>query len=296
MVDNNNGTAILVLSDLHVNSTTAICPKNGINLDDGGTYLPSPRQKILIKLWDKFINDVKYIVKGYKLYVIFNGDVGELDIKKRSIQLITLNKSNILRMIYNTVEELIILADGVAVIRGTAAHSGKSSWLEEEFARDLDENLLIKSSDEIYSHYHFKYIFNGVRFDISHHGRMGQLRHTHKFYAIRLAQETMDKYRDKNEPLPDVVIRSHNHRRADSGMNWPVFAMFTPSWQLPNEYIYRNSNENNFIDIGADIFLCNTLKPTTIPSGPCVVYDKFIWYPLKYSSDKLGGWSLVKNK
>lgn len=274
------GDAVIVVSDLHVNSTTAVCQRS-FNLDDGGSYHASPLQRGLLNSFRQFVRDVKELTKGYRRIVIFNGDVGELDTKRRSIQLITLNKSNVLRMVIDVAEPLINIADAIAVIRGTPAHTGKSSWLEEELARDLDSNLIIPSTSDIYSHYHFVRKIGGVRFDITHHARMSQMRHTQKAYAIRMALDTMDKYKDRGQIPPDVVIRSHNHRRADSGLNWPTFAMYTPSWQLPNQYVYRIGAENDAVDIGGDVFLCTNQTPNTAGARG-VIHPNFIWYPLSY--------------
>lgn len=278
------GDAVIVVSDLHINSTTAVCQRR-FNLDDGGSYYASQLQRSLLKAWNKFIKDAEIITEGYRRIVVFNGDVGELDTKKRSIQLITLNKSNILRMVIDVIEPIVNIADAVVVIRGTPAHTGKSSWLEEELARDLDDDLIIPANNDICSHYHFTQKINKIGFDITHHGRMGGMRHTQKAYASRLAQDTMDKYKDRGQEPPGVVIRSHNHRRADSGHNWPTFAMFTPSWQMPNEYIYRIGSENDSADIGGDVFLCTSQLPN-VGGKCCVMYPNFIWYPLNYNPVK----------
>lgn len=275
------GDALIVVSDMHVNSTTAICQRR-FNLDDGGSYYASPLQRALLNSFRQFIRDAKTLTEGYRRIVIFNGDVGELDTKKRSIQLITLNKSNILRMVIDVAEPLIDIADAIVVIRGTPAHTGKASWLEEELARDLDDDLVIPATNDIYSHYHFVRKIDGVGFDIAHHSRMSQMRQTQKAYGQRLAVDTMDKYKDRGQAPPDVVIRSHNHRRADSGLNWPTFAMYTPSWQLPNEYVFRIGGENDSADIGGDIFLCTNEVPNN-GGAKGLIHPKFIWYPLNYT-------------
>lgn len=288
MSSQNNGSykgdAVIVVSDLHVNSTTAVCQRR-FNLDDGGSYYASPLQRALLNSYRQFIRDACKITEGYRRIVIFNGDVGELDTKKRSIQLITFNKANILRMVFDIAEPFVDIADAIVVIRGTPAHTGKSSWLEEELARDLDSDLVIPSSNEIYSHYHFVRRIGNVGFDVAHHSRMSQMRHTQKAYAQRLALDTMDKYKDRGQKPPDVVIRSHNHRRADSGHNWPTFAMYTPSWQLPNQYVFRIGAENDAADIGGDIFLCTNEVPNNGGSKG-IIYPNFIWYPLNYIPQK----------
>ena len=99
------GKAVIVVSDLHVNSTTAVCLRR-FNLDDGGSYYASPIQRELYKYWKNFVSDATKITEGFKRIIVFNGDIGELDTKKRSNQLITINKSTILRMVYDLIEPL----------------------------------------------------------------------------------------------------------------------------------------------------------------------------------------------
>lgn len=283
--------AVVIVSDTHINSTVGLC-KPAINLDDGGTYRISPAQHWLWRTWLRFIDDVSILTKDYRVVVVFNGDIGEVDTKRRTTQLVTVNKATILRMVVETIEPLTDVADAIFVIRGTPAHAGKSSWLEEALARDL--NICIKSSKDIYSHYQVKGNIGGVLFDIAHHGRMGQLRHTAKLYAIRLAQETMDKYNDKGHQPPDIVVRSHHHRRADSGLNWPCFGVFTPGWQAPTEYIYRISGENDSDDVGGDVYLCSKDAAKTI-NNYGIVFPKFVWHPLDYSLSKNRKiWEVVK--
>ena len=76
--------------------------------------------------------------RGYKRIVVFDGDLTELDTQKRSIQLTSMNKNTILSMVMETILPLISIADAVYIMRGTAAHTGKSAWSEEAIAKDID--------------------------------------------------------------------------------------------------------------------------------------------------------------
>lgn len=278
--------AVVVISDTHINSTNAICPRT-MNLDDGGTYRASRNQMMLNNFFDDFIKVVANITADYDVVLVLNGDIGELDSKKRSSQVITRNNSTVLKMMFETLEPLIDLADRLLVVRGTGAHTGKSAWLEEMFAYDLESIIIAEDKENsIFSHWHARKSFGGVRFDIAHHGRMGGMRHTQKNYANKLAQETTDLYRDRWAELPDVAIRSHNHRRADSGHNWPVFGLFTPSWQLQTEFVYRIGQENSFPSVGGDIFLCNSGPlDNEIYDGYQAAHDNFTWIPISYKPE-----------
>jgi hypothetical protein len=153
------------------------------------------------------------------------------------------------------------------------------------FAADF-EGTTLKSEAEVFSHYHYRGMFNNVKFDFSHHGKMGGMRNTRKAYAVRLAQDVMDKYKDKGETPPDVVVRSHNHTRADSGHNWPTFAMFTPAWQMHTEFAYRIGAENDPSDIGADVFLCHPMNINN-HRGYGAGNGNFVWHPFEYKPEQV---------
>lgn len=248
-----NRIAGIVISDTHINSSVAVSPPT-VNLDDGGTYRSSRIQRALWESWNDFHAQAERITEGMTRVLFLNGDIGELDTKRRSNQLITLNKATIQRIVLDVLEPALRYADHVVVVRGTMAHTGKAGWLEEAIAADLDN--AIPSGNDVFSWYQFRGVLSGVKFDVAHHGKMGSIRQTSKGAAVRLAIDTMDKYRDMGESPPDVVIRSHNHRRADSGRNYPTFAMFTPAWQMMTEFGYRIGAENSLADIGGDVFIC----------------------------------------
>jgi hypothetical protein len=80
-------TSILILSDLHIGSTVALCkPSN--QLDDGGTYLASTGQHWLHRCWEDMTERVWRNRRG-DLYIVVNGDAVEGDLKRRSAQLIS---------------------------------------------------------------------------------------------------------------------------------------------------------------------------------------------------------------
>ena len=90
----NTGVNLIAVSDLHINSSVAICPPR-VQLDDGGTYHPSPGQRWLNECFADFQARVNEL-KGVKVLMLC-GDMGELDVKRRSNQLITTNKATIQR-------------------------------------------------------------------------------------------------------------------------------------------------------------------------------------------------------
>jgi len=231
-----------------------LCPPT-VNLDDGGTYRSSKTQRWLWSCWLDFCEKVNRL-PGRKV-ALLNGDIGELDTKRRSYQIVTPNKATILDMALNTLMPLLEVVNDVVVVRGTLAHVGKSAWLEEAIARDLDNAITPNGDSAPFSHWHVRRVVSGVRFDIAHHATMGRLHNTEKNAANKIAVGTLYRYKvDMEQQAPDVVIRSHNHRYASSGDNYPLFAICSPCWTTATEFVYRVSQENTLASIGGLAFVC----------------------------------------
>ena len=181
--------------------------------------------------------------------VILNGDIGELDTKRRSTQLISLNKADVMRYTIDSLSPLLDGADKAVFVRGTMAHTGGGGWLEEALAQDFDN--AVRHSKDTASWYHFQGAIDGVKFDAAHHASMGRLPWTEKNAANRIAELATRYYNiELQQPAPDVVLRSHNHRYADSGENYDTWAVCLPCWQLKTEFIYRIGGEYGLPNIG----------------------------------------------
>ena len=244
--------SLLVLSDLHINSTVAVCPPS-VNLDDGGTYHASRTQVWLWRCLEEIAAEFARAT-GDKI-VLFNGDLGELDTKRRTYQLITPNKATILDLVRDTIEPVTSIADRNYMLRGTPAHQGKSAWLEEAIADDLDH--AVRSSKAAASWWHYRGTLAGVRIDSAHHVSMGGLPWTEKQAATKAASRIVWRYLvDMHQPPPSVAFRSHNHRWSDSYDNYPTRVICTPCLTTATEYIYRTGHENDLADIGALIMTC----------------------------------------
>jgi len=245
-------TAVIAVGDLHVNSTVAIS-KPVVNLDDGGTYRASKSQRALWYSWLDFWQSVEELDVDRRVLVL-KGDIGELDAKRRSTQLITINKATVLSMVIDVLEPALMLADRIIVIRGTMAHTGKSGWLEETLADDLDNVI---HNEHSASWWHFRGTVEGVRFDISHHAQMGGLPWTEKNAANKIASIIEHRYAVKmKQPIPHIALRSHNHKRSDSGDNSECLAVCLPCWSSTTEFGYRIGRENDLPDIGGDVYIC----------------------------------------
>jgi hypothetical protein len=266
-----NKIAVVIAQDTHINSAIGLCIPS-IELDDGGQYRASRGQRWLWDCFSDFVDQVRAI-KDHKIVVVLNGDLGELDVKRRSSQLVSSNKATIMRLAIETLSPLVDVADAVFVLRGTLAHSGKSSWLEEAIAQDFDN--VVSGNESVASFWHLRHVFSNVRFDITHHARMGGIARTQANYANMLAFDTISAYHAMEAPAPHIIYRGHNHRRADSGSNFGnTIAILGPAWQLATEFVYRIGAENSIAHIGGDVFYCDD--------------GEVSWQPHKYKLPNLG--------
>ena len=248
--------SVLSVSDMHINSTVALSPPK-VNLVEGGTYVATRSQRAL---WERWTGDLlpKFDAMPGRKVLVFNGDMGELDAKKRTVELVSINKATILELTLETIMPIVDRADAVYVMRGTPAHTGKGAWLEEVIAKDIDA---VPTDEGTASWWHMRRKAAGVRFDIAHHASMGHLPWTEKNAANKVAAIIMWRYMiDMEELYPHITLRNHNHRYADSGGNYKTFAICGRAWSTATDYTYRTGKENSPSDIGADAFICKDGK------------------------------------
>lgn len=237
---------LVIVSDLHCNSTVGLSLPQ-VKLDDGGQYTASKSQQWLYDNWLDFWSNVSNL--DGELIVVINGDL--IDINKHSIhQLITVNQSVVLD---HAVELLkVIPTSRIFITRGTSAHTGPCSELEEILGKTI---RAIPNDYGNYTSWNLALDVEGVVFDIAHHGRVGSSPWNRANpLNVLAAQIVMEAYKHGNE-FPDVVLRSHNHTHADTHDNLPIRVISTPAWQLSTEYSSRLGIVN-LADIGGIIFSC----------------------------------------
>ena len=254
--------AVVFLADNHINGKTALTAPD-IQDDDGDIYKQNLIQEWLWYTWNKCIDDIKNVIGKCYTTIIFNGDVVDLDSKKRSLQMVSRNPATIMRMARKTLEPMLELADRFFIVRGTEAHVGQSGWIEEMLA----ESLGAEPNKEVgqASWWHLRAEFSGVKFDIAHHTSMGTLPYTYPNTMSRLIQVARLNYLEWGETPPDVMVRAHNHRHVDTGTTFSTRGVSLPCWQFPNSYIYRIGKENDKPHIGASVFICDNGEHTYKP-------------------------------
>ena len=246
-------TILAVVGDTHINSSVGLSPLT-INLDDGGTYRASKGQRWLWYNWLDYWECVAKLVTQHdaKVWTVFNGDLVEGDGKNRSHQLITQNDTTVMSMALDAIRPALEASDRLFVVRGTAAHVGLSASLEEKVAIDI-EAVKCKETNT-YSWWKLLLDCDGVLFDITHHGNVGRLPWTKSNPLNALAVRLLLEYAGGR--LPDVALRSHNHKFAETGMNYPVRVISLPAWQLATEYSHR-LGVVEAADVGGAIFVCD---------------------------------------
>lgn len=245
---------LILVSDLHINSTLGLCPPEGIDLDDGGRYLPSLAQQWLYECWQQMLLRVRERWRpGDRIFGIVNGDGPDLN--PRTTQLITLNPSSIIAATVSILKPLRELCtDGFWIVRGTEAHSGGSGSLEETIARILQATKYPADSERS-SCWLLRIRLSGVSIDVTHHGPFGRLPWTSISALGRVAYEIIDEYIAAGMPLPQVAVQAHNHRYGDTGNNFPIRIIALPCWQLQTAYGVRISPRRR-TQIGGVLALC----------------------------------------
>lgn len=277
MARNNKTHIVAVVGDLHGNCTVALSPPS-FTLDDGGTKYASRYQMWLWEKWTEFWAEVGKEKKRRraKLTVVVNGEIVD-DNKHSKTQLMTQNRADMMRLAEKIMRPALSVmgrSDNLIVLRGTEAHTGPSANLDEEVARDLGAVPSVVDDGEIVcsSWWNFRGRFNGVLFDIAHHAGTGhRLPWTKGNDANRLAARMVLQSVNFNAPIPDLVIRGHNHRDSDSFDNQRARAIIMPSWQLGTSFGFR---------IGGDWLSAGGLYVVCEPGGRYEVHKRYHDWPI----------------
>lgn len=257
---------LAVVSDIHAGSSVALCPRT-IALDDGGTYEASKAQRWLWQCWEDYWRTVsaKRKALGADLYVVFNGDAVDGD-HHGTTQLVGQNP-NVQAGIVTAAMGVVLACkpDRLYFVRGTEAHVGKSGSAEERIADGLrrDKRPIVPDPDTgTASHWHLKTEIQGVRLDITHHGRTGQRAHTRGGNAVLHAWDIFNEYNDRTArskrttlEYPHLCLRGHYHRWNDSGPACPVRVVTTGAWQLKTGYAHRKVADSRSDVAGALIVI-----------------------------------------
>jgi hypothetical protein len=235
---------VVIISDTHVGSRVALCPKS-FRLKDGGAYAPSNLQLNLYGWWEEFWGSfVPKATKGEPYVVVHNGDCVDGAPHGSVAEISHLMDDQV----QAAVELLEPVVHGKRVIDyyhvlGTEAHVAKSGELEENVARELGAKkdkegrsgrweLWLRIGDGKRTHLlHF----------LHHISTTSSSAHEASAVNAELTAELTEAAR-WGETAPNAIIRSHRHRaievRLPSDLGWRS-AIVTPAWQAKTPFCYK---------------------------------------------------------
>ncbi len=240
---------IIVVSDPHCGCRMGLCPPGKHQLDDGGTYEPSPLQ---LKVWDwhsEFWDEwVKKVTRGEPYAVLINGDTtdGVHHGTKTQISQNLVDQRRIAQRIYEPIVERCAKDKKgkplFFMTRGTEAHVGASAENEET----LGEILGAQQDDAgNYTQWKLWMRIGGKKGALVHFlhtvGSTGSM----YYESTAPMKELVESFSEAgrwNDQAPDIVVRSHRHRyikiEVPTEKGYGI-VIVTPCWQLPTPLTYR---------------------------------------------------------
>lgn len=229
---------LVVLSDTHCNHTVGLClPK--IKINDGDYSTAGVIRRWIFHQWEDVLEEVDKKKQG-ELWGIFNGDMVEADAKDRSGQVITRDRTEIKNIAHDVLLPLVEMCEGLYFLRGTEAHTGLNSTVEESLAETFD-NVVENKETGKKTWWHLPLDFCGVKMDIMHHPKTGGTGRPQNSQTgvDRLASDTLFQATNERYDIPDLVIRSHLHGYKDSKDAFRTRAIITPAFTLLNAHGFR---------------------------------------------------------
>jgi hypothetical protein len=238
-----SGTLLVVLSDSHCGSSTAVSPLK-YTVHNRSTYetqvMEANRlQKWLYRNWMDFWDYVKDKSKKKRVIVAHLGDV--IDFNHHGSTQLVQEVGDQVKMALELLEPYRDIADKFIGILGTAAHAGTDHAVESDLYRQLGADYIEQQ---------MTINLDGILVDLAHHGRAGIRPWTSS--AANLASEIMLDYAQTGLPLPNYIFRGHLHVMDDSGSKFENTRLIQcPSWQLKTTYGNRVAGNTRRSDIGA---------------------------------------------
>lgn len=233
---------VVYVSDTHCGCGLGLCPVDGVNLDDGGMYMPSAFQLKMWAFWQEFWGEwVPAATRGEPFAVVHNGDAID-GVHHQSVTQVTNNLTTQGRIAEDILKPVVAMCEGRYYhIRGTEAHVGKSGQEEEELARRLGA---IPNQEGQYARYDlWKEVGDGGELVHSLH-HVGTTS-SNAYEATAVHKELVETYTEcarwGGRP-PTVIVRSHRHRHIETSIptaNGKARAVVTPAWQGKTPFTWK---------------------------------------------------------
>lgn len=231
---------IVVVSDTHAGCRLGLCPPEGIEVDGGGTYMPSKLQQTVWAWWQEFWGEwIPRVTRGEPYAVVCNGDMVE-GVHHRATSQISHDLGDQAELAYRIFQPIVEQCEGrFYMVRGTPAHVGESGVDEEKLAKRLGA---IPNEQGQRSRFElWKRCGDGLIHFNHHIGTTSSSQHETSAVNAELAHAFVEAGRWGEEP-PDVVVRSHRHRccevRIPSRKGYAV-AFVTAAWQLKTPFAFK---------------------------------------------------------
>ena len=237
------GTILVVLSDTHIGSSTAVSPlRYTIHSRSKNEAQPTEANKLqkwLYANWIDFYDYVKSKARKHRIIVAHLGDV--IDYNHHGSTQLVQEVGDQVEMAKTLLMPYRDIADKFIGILGTAVHAGTDHAVEADLYRQLGADFIEQQ---------MTIDIDGVRVDLAHHGRAGFRPWSSS--AANLASEIMLDYAQSGLPLPNYIFRGHLHVMDDSGSKFENTRLIQcPSWQLRTTYANRVAGNTRRSDIGA---------------------------------------------
>lgn len=275
---------IAVHADTHPGSTMGLCPPEFERAKNLGTYYANSFQLFSWSKWMEYWDEVERLKKVYPnatVYSISNGDAAD-DNSHETWERVSHNPYDIKKISVKVYERSKEIADHLFFIQGTSAHVGQLGYLEMFLAEELGAEPDYQENSMVWSY--LRADMGGALVEAYHHPQtVGRMPHTENSAASRQSMIVFNRCHECGDEVPDLCFYSHVHYFADSGIAKKPRVIYTPSWQLPYDYIHRIGKGQFPPAIGGIIALVGEERPRVIPmmARP---QRKQIWRPLQSKS------------
>ena len=234
---------VVVISDTHAGCRLALCPPDGVKVDDGGYYFPEGAQKKLWGHWEEFWNDwVPKVTEGEPFHVVHNGDAVE-GIHHRSTTQISHNTYDQRKIGYRVLapiaEKARASGGNYYHVRGTEAHVGSSACDEEALAEQLQA---VPNEQGQYARWDLWMNLGDSLIQFLHHiGTISSMAYEGTALSKEVTEVMADCARWGTAP-PDMICRGHRHRCYK--VEYPTsrgrgIAIVGPGWQMKTPFAYK---------------------------------------------------------
>lgn len=229
---------IVIVSDMHCGCQLGLCPPV-VKLDGGGQYIYSDFQREVWDYWCEFWGTwVPKVTRGEPYGIVLNGD--PIDGLHHGVTtLISSNIEDQLKIAYECMRPHVDKASVFYAIRGTEVHGGQAGKDEEALAARLGAE-----PDKVGRHarWELRIKIDKYLVDIQHHiATVGSA--AYETTALqRLYVSACEEAGRWQEKAPDVIVRSHRHRSAETKVpsaSGSGIVVTTPGWQLKTPLTFR---------------------------------------------------------